>query len=82
MKTHRLKIMPEFFEAVCDGRKLFECRKNDRNFAVGDELVLMEAVASGFNTGREVLMKVTYVLPGGQYGIDPEWCVLGIWRAS
>jgi hypothetical protein len=78
MKTHRLKILPEFFEAVRDGRKRFECRKNDRNFAVGDELVLMEAVAPGCNTGRLVYTHVTFVLDGGQFGIDPEWCVLGI----
>ncbi|MEG2938126.1 MAG: DUF3850 domain-containing protein, partial [Vagococcus sp.] len=30
MKVHELKIGSEFFEAVKDGRKKFEIRKNDR----------------------------------------------------
>ena len=30
MKTHNLKILPEFFEAVANGMKTFELRKDDR----------------------------------------------------
>ena len=49
---HRLKIMPEFFRAVTDGRKTFELRKDDRGFSVGDHLVLAEWDGEDF-TGRE-----------------------------
>lgn len=37
---HELKILPEYFEAVTSGRKQFEIRKNDRDFKVGDQLIL------------------------------------------
>jgi hypothetical protein len=40
--THELKIAPQFFKQVLDGSKRYEVRKNDRNFAVGDEIVLKE----------------------------------------
>lgn len=39
---HALKTEPQFFEAVIDGSKTFEVRKNDRDFRVGDYLALNE----------------------------------------
>ncbi|MBO5328152.1 MAG: DUF3850 domain-containing protein [Clostridia bacterium] len=42
MRNKHLKIKPEYFQAVIDGRKPFEIRKNDRKFKVGDEIVLDE----------------------------------------
>ncbi|WP_242332135.1 DUF3850 domain-containing protein [Listeria monocytogenes] len=32
-KTHELKIAPEYFAAVTEGRKTFETRKNDREYS-------------------------------------------------
>lgn len=40
--THELKILPEYFEAVASGCKQFEIRKNDRDYKVGDQLILRE----------------------------------------
>lgn len=40
--THHLKTMPEYFQAVIEGRKPFEVRKNDRGFKVGDRVILEE----------------------------------------
>ncbi len=37
---HQLKIWPEYFEAVQRGSKRFEIRKNDRDYQVGDILIL------------------------------------------
>lgn len=42
MKIHELKILPEYFDAVISGRKRFEIRKNDRDYKVGDQLILKE----------------------------------------
>ncbi len=39
---HELKILPEWFEDVTQQKKTFEIRKNDRNYSVGDTLVLRE----------------------------------------
>lgn len=40
MKRHVLKCWPEFFDAIADGRKTFELRRDDREYAVGDVLEL------------------------------------------
>lgn len=39
---HQLKTWPEYFEETWSGRKTFEIRKNDRNYKVGDEVLLRE----------------------------------------
>lgn len=42
MRRHELKTWPEFYRAVQDNKKTFELRYNDRNYQVGDELLLRE----------------------------------------
>ena len=42
MTRHELKTWPQYFAAVRSGKKRFEIRRNDREFAVGDVLVLRE----------------------------------------
>lgn len=39
---HELKIWPQYYQAVANGSKTFEVRKNDRAFQKGDEVVLRE----------------------------------------
>jgi ASC-1-like (ASCH) protein len=59
---HKLKIQPEYFKEVCTGKKSFEIRKNDRDFKVGDMLLLQEYLPeSNSYTGRVVERKVTYI---------------------
>jgi hypothetical protein len=89
-RSHALKTWPVFFAALEDGFKTFEVRKDDRGFAVGDALQLMEydpgipeQLGRGRDvrfTGRTLSFEVTYILPGGRFGIDPGWCVLGLRR--
>lgn len=63
MAVHELKIWPEYFEAVTLEDKKFEVRKNDRDFQVGDTLILREWVTlTGQYTGRYVNAIVTYIL--------------------
>ena len=63
MKTHELKVWPEFFDALFEG-KGFEVRLNDRDYRVGDRLILkwFDPKTQTFN-GRHVDVDVCYVLP-------------------
>lgn len=59
---HKLKILPEFFGPVCTGEKSFEIRNNDRDFEVGDTLILQEYWKEGQQyTGRVVERKIRYI---------------------
>ncbi|EKE9396609.1 DUF3850 domain-containing protein, partial [Listeria monocytogenes] len=49
-EVHELKILPEYYEDIVAGRKTFEIRKNDRDFQVGDYLILKE-FKDGNHTG-------------------------------
>jgi len=40
--THELKILPQYFRELYRGNKTFELRKDDRDYQVGDYLVLRE----------------------------------------
>ena len=62
MVIHRLKILPEYFEAQKNRVKTFEIRKNDRNFKVGDKLMLYEINSkTKQKTGRVLEVQVTYM---------------------
>ena len=87
--THELKCWPEFFQAMLDGLKPFEARRNDRNFQVDDILVLREWTPAdsvystvGTYSGRELKLLVTYILHGSEAnrktGIGEGFCVMGI----
>lgn len=79
MITHELKTWPEFFEAVWDGKKLFDLRKNDRNFRVGDQLCLREwNPATKEYTSRHVYTSVTFVLAGGHFGLPEDLVILSL----
>ncbi|EOL9688637.1 ASCH/PUA domain-containing protein [Listeria monocytogenes] len=72
-KTHKLKILPEYFRDIAKGRKTFEIRKNDRDFQVGDTLILQEW--EGEYTGYEVPVEVTYIT---DYEQKEGYVVMGI----
>jgi len=74
--THELKIRPDYFNAVFEGRKKFELRRNDRNFKIGDLLVLREWTESGY-TGRNINCRVDYILEGYE-GLDPDYVILSM----
>ena len=65
MTRHTLKTWPEYFGPVWDRTKTFEVRKNDRNYQVGDELLLREYdLLSDEYSGRHIACEVTYLLDG------------------
>lgn len=76
--THELKILPRWFEDVAHQKKTFEIRKNDRNYQVGDTLVLKEWYRGRY-TGREVKRKVSYIYYGDYVnGLSEDYVVMAI----
>lgn len=89
VSLHELKTVDLYWEAVKDGRKPFEVRRNDRAFQTGDILELVKTDERGIwvpNPGdfsrmpkKQIIRKqITYLLQGGQFGIEPGYCVLGL----
>ncbi|EOA2996929.1 DUF3850 domain-containing protein [Yersinia enterocolitica] len=57
---HQLEILPEYYQAVIEGRKKAELRKNDRYYSIGDYLLLAEwDFKHDVYTGRKVIVEVT-----------------------
>ena len=87
MTEHVLKTHPTPYEAMADGIKAFEIRKEgDRVFAVGDILVLKEwdpvrakagVEADGF-TGKWMSRVVTYIVRGPEWQIPAGMVILGV----
>ena len=87
---HSLKCLPEYFDATADGRKNFEVRINDRYFKVGDILKLERwSQTKGYGAGyvgtgedrqkiESLRRRITYILTGDQFGIEPGYVVLGL----
>lgn len=76
-RIHRLKTDPDVFEEVATGRKTFEVRRADRDYQLGDALVLHEydraradrhAVPDPGYTGRTCTRLVTFILGQGRQG--------------
>lgn len=65
---HELKELPEYFNPVIEGKKLFESRKHDRPFKVGDLLALNEWDKEKQEyTGRCCLVYIDYILNEDEY---------------
>ena len=84
MTKHSLKINPVYFDAVKNGIKTFEIRKNDRDYRVGDTISLGEwvpgTIEAGSWTGRRVKVAITYILTHDDFsdGISEGYVILGI----
>lgn len=76
--VHDLKTVQPHFDAVSSGAKKAEVRRDDRDFAVGDVLVLREYdPATNSYSGRVFEVRVTHVLRGFA-GLAPEYVALSI----
>lgn len=61
MKAHEIKIEEQFFRDIKCGKKKFEIRYNDRNYQVGDDVLLKEITNHSIYTGRELLVEIIYI---------------------
>ena len=85
--NHELKTDPEPFNDIIEGRKTFEIRWNDRNFQVGDRLILRQTKHTAIEmlegapliyTGAFWSVDVIGILHGPAYGIDKGYCVMSL----
>jgi hypothetical protein len=78
---HSLKCLSQFFDAIERGEKTFEVRWNDRGYAVGDTIALNrihpEFPAIMDPQLRPLLLTVTYILVGEEWGIKKGYVVIG-----
>lgn len=73
-----LKVEPKYFQAQKEGRKNFEIRKNDRDYKVGEILILREYDSeTGKYSGRRIFCLITYITDFEQ---KPDYVVLGTKR--
>lgn len=86
---HKLKTWSRYWDAIASGEKTFEVRRNDRAFQTGDILVLekfdperhayvWENYTDTFPKPKSIRKRITFLLQGGQFGIEPGFCVLGL----
>ncbi len=77
-KTHEVKIYPVYYKAIVSGDKTWELRKNDRDYKVGDYILLRE-YDKGKYTGHKTIRRISYVYKGtGQFGLSEGYCILSL----
>lgn len=81
---HSLKLDTKWFDAVAEGFKRFEIRYNDRDYHVGDRLVLQE-IEHGPDgkmdcTGRLIVAQVVFMLTAEEFpqGLKEGYVILSI----
>jgi hypothetical protein len=84
---HVVKCWPVYYDAIERGDKPFDVRRDDRGYQKGDTLKLQRTRETNLSEVRydyngkvrnEIVRKITYVLTGGQFGIEPGYVVLGL----
>ena len=83
---HDVKCWPHLFSAIARGEKRHDLRRSsDRDYAVGDRLLLREYDnGSGAYTGRTLGVTITYVTSAdmpcalSDEALHPNFCILSI----
>jgi hypothetical protein len=80
--VHELKTWPQYFAAIRRGDKPFEIRKNDRDFQVGDTLILQEFDPElDRYTGETETRLITSLLSEEGFGVIHGFVVIGFGAA-
>ena len=75
---HQLKISSKYFDAVNEGIKKFEIRKDDRDYQVGDVVQFLEFDDGEYSGTKSDSVVVVYVLRNAEkYGLKPGYCIIG-----
>lgn len=76
-KMHALKIQKKYYEEILEGRKKYEIRFNDRNFSIGDSILLKEINGSEY-TGRQILKRIVTITDDFEPLVEINYVVFGI----
>ena len=77
-KVHHLKTIEPYYTALQRREKTFEVRRMDRDFKVGDMLVLQQySRKTSTYTGLELHCLITYILTSEKY-CKEGYCVMGL----
>lgn len=79
VRTHKLKILEDFADAVYNGDKTFEIRENDRGFQKGDNVIFSVIDKDDTHITHPIenyVYEITYVL--ANYNIDYDYVMFGI----
>lgn len=85
MTTHTVKSWAHFYDAIVAGKKMHDLRKDDRDYQVGDTLILQRYDnINGRYTGEECEAKVTYITNKqvpcafSSSVLPPDYCILSL----
>lgn len=79
LQAHELKTIEPYFSKVWDGLKTFELRKDDRDFCIGDYLILRRYYPkSKTYDGLAILARVDYLFRGPKYGLLEDHCIMSL----
>lgn len=76
---HELKTIQPYFDEIINNEKGFELRKMDRDYEVGDILILQEYDPyTKTYSGREANRVIGYILQDAViFGLKKGYCILG-----
>lgn len=78
-KYHVVKSWPMWFDLVWRDDKKYEVRKDDRDYKVGDVLIMLEwDPDTQLYTGREIRAEISHKVGDNCEGIMTGYCVLGL----
>lgn len=81
MKLHNLSIGSVYYSEVEYGIKTFELRKNDRDYEVFDLIHFVDTNGQDFKANSNNVYQIVYILRDAEkYGLDKDYCILGIKR--
>ena len=85
--VHALKSWPKFFDAICQGERVHELRRNDRDFEIGDLCELREYdPALEEYSGRVLSVVITSITSAAkpcavsEVALHSDFCILSIRR--
>lgn len=91
IREHVVKCWPAYYDPIETGEKPFDVRLDDRGYQRDDilrlqrtcehDLLTVERTYQG-EVAREIRRRITWILTGGQFGIEPGYVVLGLAEVS